>query len=246
MATPEPTATSHRLRSAARAERVRLRRELDRYDRRILRLRRELADLEQSANGIRQQLTLLAQLAHDEEDSPFPTKTRRLSPVELQSNTGDVVPPHGYLRGADIRIAAVRVLAASEDPSRPIHYGDWYRLVADAGYGIVGRDPLASFLTQIGRSPLVNRAGAPGLYALDLRAPRELRERLHTLHQELASIHEGQQTIEEIATVATRRAELTSAVVKVERELEEAVASLGLDPNEQRTQQTAVPELPPE
>jgi hypothetical protein len=136
---------------------------------------------------------------------------------------------HGYLRGADIRITAVRVLAATENPATPIHYVDWYKLVVDAGYGVAGRDPLASFLTQIGRSPLVGRAGERGLYALDLDAPRRLRERLHALHHELVGLHEGQQTIDEIATVAARRADLTASVVGVERELEEALASLGFE-----------------
>jgi hypothetical protein len=69
------------------------------------------------------------------------------------------------------------------------------------------------------------------MYALDLDVPRRLREQLHVLHQELAGLHEGQQTIEEVATVSSRRADLTSRVVKVEHELEEALASLGFDPD---------------
>jgi hypothetical protein len=230
MATPEPTATSRRLQSAARAERARLRRELERCERRTGALRRELADLEQQSATIRQRLALLAQLAHDnEEDSPFVAEPRRLQAVEPAAS-GELPPARGYLRGADIRIAAVRLLAASENPARPIRYADWYRLLVKAGYGIAGRDPLASFLTQIGRSPLVRRAGERGLYALDLDVPRRLRERLHALHQELAGLHAGQQTIEEIATIAARRAELTAEVVQVERSLEEALASLGSDP----------------
>jgi hypothetical protein len=76
---------------------------------------------------------------------------------------------------------------------------------------------------------VVHRAGERGLYALDLDAPRRLSERLHKLHAELVGLHQGQQTIEAIATVRSRRAELTSEYAKVERELEEAATALGLD-----------------
>jgi predicted nuclease with TOPRIM domain len=233
MATPERTAASRRLQNAARAERARLRRELDRHEQRMSRLRTEMVELEQNANAIREQLALLAQVAHDEgEDSPFSIEERALRVVEPTLDQPHLTPPHGYLRGADIRIAAVRVLASTENPSKPTHYADWYRLVIEAGFGIAGRDPLATFLTQIGRSPLVDRASERGLYALNLDVLPRLRERLHGLHRELAGLHEGQQTIEEIATVATRRAELTAAAVKVERELEEALVSLGYDTDE--------------
>jgi hypothetical protein len=233
MATPEPTAASRRLRGAARAERTRLRRELERFERRIARLREELGEFEQGASALRQQLALLAQVAHDEEeDSAFPPERGHLRAIKPTTGRPELIPPNGYLRGADIRIAAVRVLAAAENPAVPVHYSDWYRLLVDAGYGVAGRDPLASFLTQLGRSPLVHRAGERGLYALDIGVLSRLRGRLHALHRELASLHEGQQTIDEVATVADRRAELTAEVIKVERELAEALESLGFTPEE--------------
>lgn len=231
VATPEPITPSRRLRSAAVAERERLGRDLERADKRIAALRQELVHAEQSAREIRRHLALLAELAHDrDEDSAFPV------PGQLQSVNGDaarrtdsVASPLGYLRGADIRRVAVRILASTPDPSRPIHYTEWYRLVDDAGYGIAGRDPLATFLTQIGRSPIVSRAGERGIYALDLDAPRRLRERLHSLHQELIALHDGQQTFDQIATVRERRAELTSECAHIERALEEATGALGME-----------------
>jgi hypothetical protein len=234
MATPEPLAPSKRLRSAARAERDRFRRDLERTDKRISALRTELANAERAANDIRRRLALLAQLAHDEdEDSPFVIQ-RGLRAVEPtpEAPSDYQTPPHGYLRGGDIRLAAVRILASTENPTKPVHYAEWYDLLTHAGYGVAGRDPQATFLTQIGRSPVVNHTGERGFYALDLDAPRRLGAQLQALHSELVGLHQGQQTIEEIATVRDRRAELTSEYARVERELEEAAMSLGLDTNQ--------------
>jgi hypothetical protein len=232
MATPEPLAPSRRLRSAALAERERLQRELERTAKRIAALRTELERVERNAGDIRRQLALLAQLAHDDEqDSPFPVQRslRAVEPPTPQETPGYQTPPNGFLRGADIRTAAVRMLASTANPTKPIHYTEWYDLLTRAGYGVAGRDPQATFLTQIGRSPVVGRAGERGFYALDLDAPRRLAEKLHGLHVQLVGLHQGQQTIDEIATVRERRAELTTEYAKVERDLEEAAVALGLD-----------------
>jgi hypothetical protein len=228
MATPEHTGTSRRLRSAARAERERLLRRLEQHEQRSVRLRTELVERQAAADEIRSQLALLSQIAHEEDDSPFVRQGHHLRAVEPAP---EGVPERGYLRGADIRVAAVRLLAARENPSQPIHYAEWFQTFTGAGFGIAGRDPQAVFLTQITRSVLVVHAGERGIYALDLDIPRRLREHLHVLHQELAGLHEGQQTIEQVATVSARRADLTNQVVKVERELEEALVSLGFDPD---------------
>src|SRR6266511_1885454 len=68
MATPERTAPSRRLRSAALAERQRLRRELERLEQQISRLRSELVSLEQAAVSVRQRSALLVQLTYKDED----------------------------------------------------------------------------------------------------------------------------------------------------------------------------------
>ena len=46
---------------------------------------------------------------------------------------------------------------------------------------------------------------------------------------ELVNLHHGQQTIEGIVPLREKRNELTSAITRVERELQEATDSLGLD-----------------
>jgi hypothetical protein len=61
------------------------------------------------------------------------------------------------LRGARIRETAVRVLAGHNQPDAPVHYRDWFELLTAQGLMPAGKFPLATFLTQVGRSPLVQR-----------------------------------------------------------------------------------------
>lgn len=72
------------------------------------------------------------------------------------------------LRGQQLRKAAIQILVERVGTRRPIHYRDWYRLLTETGRAAAGRDPLATFLTQITRSPLVQRVEArSGVYQLD-------------------------------------------------------------------------------
>lgn len=224
MATPEQVQPSRRLQQAAAAERARLKRELDQSVRQTRTLREKLAAVEQRRLEIEQRLTLLDQLAGSGE--PLTARPADDNVIAFPELAGE--PAHGYLRGSMIRLIAVRLLAATSEPTQPIHYTDWYRLVCEAGYGISGRDPLASFLTQISRSPVVIRGDGPGAYLLDLSAPGELRARLDELNAELLSLHEGQQTIEAITSARERRAELITEIGRAERALEEAIEALGL------------------
>ncbi len=72
MATPERLAPSRPLQSAATAERDRLGRELGRLDAKAQELRAGLDQIEATRAELRDQLSLLARLAHSTEDSPFP------------------------------------------------------------------------------------------------------------------------------------------------------------------------------
>src|SRR5262249_7035812 len=145
MATPEPSPTSRRLRSAAIAERERLLRQLHNHEERIGRAREEVARRLEEVDQLRSRLALLAQITHDDPDD---SSSRAPHPLRAVPPAAEPIPAHGYLRGADIRIAAVRLLASDANPTTPIHYTDWFKRFAAAGYGIAGRDPLASFLTQ--------------------------------------------------------------------------------------------------
>ncbi len=221
MAAPERVEHSRRLVRAARAERERLARDLEQAERLAERLRASLAEAEDRAEALRRRVDLLTELGDAEAPAGEPGRDNILT---FPDTGGE--PPHGYLRGREIRIAAVRLLSPANDPPGAIHYAHWFELLGEAGYGIRGRDPLATFLTQIRRSPVVVWADAPGTYRLDLDAPDELRGRLEELNDELLALHNGQQTIESITSARERRSELTATISRVERALEEAIESL--------------------
>jgi hypothetical protein len=229
VATPEPVESSQRLARAASAELVRLQKTLVRSERKELTLRRQLAEVEAEAREIRQRINLVERLAGNRETLTGRPADERANVLAFRPHTEE--PPNGFLRGAMIRTIAVRLLAATEMARRPIHYLDWLRLIESAGYGIKGQDPGAALLTQLGRSPVVFKADAPGTYILDHDAPRRLRERLEQLGSELSALHQGQQTIQAITDARERRAELVIEIGRTERAFDESIESLGLDPS---------------
>jgi hypothetical protein len=218
MATPEHLEPSRRLSQAAMAERERLAMRLQKLDARASALSEQLRQLNFEREDLIKRMALLDQLRPSDSGPHL----RRVDDHEHS-----VPGPRGSLRGAAIRQTAVEVLATRGRPTEPIHYTRWLELVQEAGYGIAGRDPAATFLTQIGRAALVVRADRPGEYMLDLEAPLRLRERLNELHEELFALHSGQQTLEAVVSTRERRDELLAEIGRSERALEEALATLG-------------------
>jgi hypothetical protein len=106
----------------------------------------------------------------------------------------------------------VEVLASGRGPGFPIHYRDWYDLLVRAGHRVQGRDPLATFLAQVARSPVI-RSAAPnrGVYILDIdgaveRATAELREaelRLVRAQAELSATRTGRRRDARLGTLAS-------------------------------------------
>lgn len=228
MATPEPLEHSRRLVKAAQAERARLERDLRRETESVAHLRSSLAEAEQRAGQIRERLDLLSALTEGEEHLAGQSSHDNV----VAFPEAEVEPPNGYLRGQAIRRVAARLLIEHGAGDQPIHYTEWFQLLQDAGYGIDARVPVATFLTQIGRSPVVSKSGAAGVYQLDLGAAGRLRAHLEELNSELLALHHGQQTIAEIADVRERRSELITAIARIERALEEAIESLGAAPSD--------------
>lgn len=204
------------------AERARLEAELAKAQNGARVLRGQLAEAERQIDVLQTRLRVLDALGVEASGRTDTVRRPRAVPSLP-------IPPNGWLRGSAIREVAVHLRAASKQPERAIHYTDWLQLLTDAGYGIQGRDPAATFLTQLNRSPVVTRADAPGLYALDLSAPSRLRERLVILNDELLALHQGQQTIEEISSARERRNDLVAEIARTERQLEEALAAVGSD-----------------
>ncbi len=229
MASSESVEPSRRLSQAAAAERTRLEVELRSNESQANALRKRLAQTEERAVALRQRLQLLDQLGVSEPRSP-------VTVARPEAVHPDAEPEHGWLRGAAIRHVAVRLLAGTSRPDQPIHYARWLQMLQEAGYGIQGRDPAATFLTQLSRSSVIVRADQPGTYALDFTAPERLRERLLQLNEELLAIHHGQQMIEQISSARDRRRDLITQIARTERDLEEAIVLIGAGEEAEQTE----------
>lgn len=220
---------SSRLLRAAVAERADLVRHRERLTGERARLLRELRELDEALGAVDRRLEVLAELAGRPED-PTP-ETAPVVPTP-GSNAAAAGPDANrtVLRGPAIREAAVRVLVAQPGPIEALHYRQWFELLVEAGFRVGGKDPLAVFLTQLSRSPLVRKASAPGVYEVDRQAPLRIRQRLDRLQAELRDVTVGvpgqSASPIELGAVRARRHELDVAISQQERALEEALRVL--------------------
>jgi len=230
MAVAETWTPSRRMQAAAAAERERVERDIARLSAREAELKAELASVQGTRAELERHRHVLNQFAHEDVPMRSPdTAVRR-----LRALSGAAAPANGstMLRGARIRETAVRVLAANTQPEAPVHYRDWFELLTAQGFMPAGKDPLATFLTQVGRSPVVQRTTTAGVYVLDLEFPRRARQRLAQLETALFALQENSSAadVEEIAAARQRRAQLTTELQDTERQLEEALRSLADQP----------------
>jgi hypothetical protein len=71
------------------------------------------------------------------------------------------------LRGRKLQEVAVQFLREQQRPGTTVHYREWYALLLDAGMRVAGKDPLATFLTQVSRAEAVESVRPrSGLYRL--------------------------------------------------------------------------------
>jgi hypothetical protein len=71
------------------------------------------------------------------------------------------------LRGQRLQEVAIEILDRHLGPGEAIHYREWYDLLVAAGHQITGKNPIATFLAQIGRADEIERvAPRSGLYRL--------------------------------------------------------------------------------
>ena len=140
------------------------------------------------------------------------------------------VAPNGdrtALRGPAIREVAVSLLAA-RGGADALHYRAWFDLLTDAGYQVAGKDPLAVFLTQLSRSPLIRKSTQAGVYEIDRDAPHRLTRQLSSLQTKLRETTNAPST-PNLGEIRAQREELVNAIRHVERALEEAERVLGFD-----------------
>ncbi|HUP33509.1 MAG TPA: hypothetical protein VM184_10785 [Gaiellaceae bacterium] len=115
------------------------------------------------------------------------------------------------LQGQRLREEAVRILVDKRGTRQPIHYKEWYALLRDEGLTAVGKDPVATFLTQITRSPLVQRVdGRGGIYQVDpVLAYEQARQELTVSMRELTLAEDA------VSAVAGENGEAATGVARV-------------------------------
>lgn len=220
---------SSRLLRAAAAEQADLTRHRERLVRERDALLLKLRELEDAVGVVDQRLAALAQLTEPS------GRCARAGGVEEPSGTVARIPQapanatSRLLRGPAIREAAVRVLVAQRERIDALHYRRWYGLLEEAGYTVAGKDPLAVFLTQVSRSPVVRKGTQPGVYEVDRQAPLRIRQRLERLQGELREVTIAPDVPVQLAEARARRHELDLAISQHERALEEALRVLGRD-----------------
>lgn len=72
--------------------------------------------------------------------------------------------------------------------SEPVHYREWFERVLAAGYATGGKDPAASFLSNVRDSPAVLRADRQGCYRLDAGSLGRVEQELSEAQAELADL----------------------------------------------------------
>jgi hypothetical protein len=109
-----------------------------------------------------------------------------------------------------------------------VHYRDWFERLIAAGYAIGGKDPIASFLTNIRDSPAVIRGSRQGYYRLDPHSAGPLEQQLGENQAELADV---EQSIERayaagepsarIESLREHRSRLRQVAKRIEAKLDE-------------------------
>jgi len=75
------------------------------------------------------------------------------------------------LRGERLREVALDVLQRLSTSGDPVHYRIWFEALVESGYRVIGKDPLATFLTQVSWIRGVEGIGpGSGLYRLRVAA----------------------------------------------------------------------------
>jgi hypothetical protein len=132
-------------------------------------IERERARIEGRATELRQlQMHLRSLLA--EVDAELGAGTRRLLEIEEMLGLSPQLPIDALdheLSGRRLRDFAVDVLRRHRGTGEPIHYRRWLELVEGTGAKVGGKDPAATFLTQINKSSQIESVRPrSGLYQL--------------------------------------------------------------------------------
>jgi predicted nucleic acid-binding Zn-ribbon protein len=175
-----PPSPSPALVRTARSEIERIDRGLATIEQRRAALLGQLAELNEEADGYVRRRQLLEELLYIEQVTPSAAITTSSS------------LPRRAVRGLELRRVAGRLLW-SWQRDREINYREWFERTLAEGYAVGGKDPAASFLTNIRDSPAVRRGSKQGRYRLDPHSQERVAQELGEVRAELADL---EQTVE--------------------------------------------------
>ena len=190
-----PSSPSVALVRTARSEIERIDRTVVTIEQRRAALLAQLAELDAEAEGYARRRSLLEELVYVEQAVPTPATAA----------TGARVPRR-VVKGAELRRVAGQLLWAAQR-EREIHYREWFERVIAEGYAIGGKDPVASFLTNIRDSPAVVRGSTQGHYRLDPAVFDGIAQKLGETQAELADV---EQSIERAYASAAEQSSIES------------------------------------
>jgi hypothetical protein len=217
--TPPLPKTTNRLARAAIAEREALQRHRAKLADQRDAVLAKVEDLEAGLHALDERISVLDGLARAHESE---NDAREELPATRPALSG-ATDGSALLRGPSIRTTAVRVLSSHVEGRGAVHYRRWFDLLTQAGYEVAGKDPLAVFLTQVSRSPLIRRTTRAGFYELNRGAVEDLRGRLRRLHVEFSSLTAASADAATLVQARRRRDELLAEIGKTERALQEAL-----------------------
>jgi chromosome segregation ATPase len=161
----------------ARGEIDRVQRQISTIEQRRDALRAQVADVEAELESHLRRKQLLEELVFVEQAEPVTDAADRTR----------ARPVRRAIKGAELRRAAGRQLWDAQG-EQEVHYREWFERLIAAGYAIGGKDPLASFLTNIRDSPAVARGSRQGYYKLDPDSAAPLEQQLSEVQAELADV----------------------------------------------------------
>jgi hypothetical protein len=218
----ERTQPSRRLIAAAAAERAEIHKQRDALIARRGELHERIADVNAALADLDERAELIDRLAGVAETvSPKPR------PDQDGARTDKIA-----LSGPAIRRAAASVLLSDPRALRALHYRDWFALLEQHGYTVAGKDPVAVFLTQLSRSPVIQRGTQSGIYEIQLDAADRLRTQLANRQRELRALTSENASTSDLTSIRTQRTALTREIDKLEKAFVEAQSTLENAPGE--------------
>lgn len=221
-----------------RTEIERIARALEVIEQRRAALLAQAAELQAEAEDYTRRQRLLEELVQVEQATP----TAEIGiPAPVQATRS--------LRGRELRRAAGRLLWKWK-ADNPIHYREWFERVLAAGYATGGKDPAASFLTNIRDSPAVTRGSSQGFYALDPASVERIGQAVGEAQAELADVehsieraYAGDAVEGRVEGLRSHRDQLKQQLKRLEADLEEVRYVFGEDSTEQGGGSVAGPAL---